>query len=169
MMVLAILAGSVSTAFAQDAAPGARAPAAPAPKMTYQEAKARILKRELPAFWIGDVKDLGQRLEKLKRGEVKTIAKSPGGRPIYLVGFGQLEKLEHNSNFNSAVGGRDLTAYMNKSLRTKPVIYFVGPVHGHEIEGLTGLMNLIEVMETGRDLRGKKQPELRSWAINAGC
>ena len=41
------------------------------------------------------------------------------------------------------------------------MVYFVGPVHGHEVEGLTGLMNLIEVMETGRDLRGRDQPELR--------
>ena len=44
------------------------------------------------------------------------------------------------------------------------MVYFVGPVHGHEVEGLTGLMNLIAVMETGRDLRGKEQPELRRLA-----
>jgi hypothetical protein len=155
-VVLAVLLGSASMALAQNAAP-----AAPAPKMTYQEAKSHILNRELPPFWIGDVKDLGQRLDKLQRGKVTTIAKSPGGRPIYLATFGELEKLERDSNFNSAVGGRDLTAYMNKSLRKKPVIYFIGPVHGHEVEGLTGLMNLIEVMETGHDLRGKDQPELR--------
>ncbi len=40
------------------------------------------------------------------------------------------------------------------------MVYFVGPVHGHEVEGLTGLVNLIEVMEHGRDLRGKPQPAL---------
>ncbi len=129
--------------------------------MTYEEAHARLLKRELPPFWVGDVKTVTQQVEKLTRGEVRTIAKSPGGRPIYLVSYGPLEKLERNSNFNSAVGGRDLTAYMNKSLRKKPVILFIGPVHGHEVEGLTGLMNLIAVMETGRDLRGQEQPELR--------
>ena len=157
--LLAIWVAAASAGIAQTTIPAATKP--PAPKMTYAEAKARLLKRELPAFWFGDVKDLGQRLEKLKRGEVRTIAKSPGGRPIYLVTYGQLEKLEHNSNFNSAVGGRDLTAYMNKSLRKKPVVFFIGPVHGHEVEGLTGVMNLIEVMETGHDLRGKNQPELR--------
>ena len=36
--------------------------------------------------------------------------------------------------------------------RKKPVVFFVGPVHGHEVEALTGLVNLIHIMETGRDL-----------------
>jgi len=138
--------------------------AALAQKMTYEEAKSRLPKRSLPAFWVGDVKDFGERLEKLARGEVRVIAKSPGGRPLYLVCYGRLEKVEHHANFNSAIGGRDPSAYMNKAARKKPVIYFVGPVHGQEVEGLTGLMNLIEVLETGRDRRGKQQPELRHLA-----
>ncbi len=37
----------------------------------------------------------------------------------------------------------------------------VGPVHGHEVEGLTGLINLISVMETGRDLSGAPREQLR--------
>jgi hypothetical protein len=53
---------------------------------------------------------------------------------------------------------------MDKDARKHPVIFFVGPVHGHEVEGLTGLVNLIEIMETGRDLRGKDQSQLRDLA-----
>ena len=158
MALLTIVVAAVNTAFGQNAA---TTPVAPAPRMTYEEAHARVLKRELPPFWVGDVKQVDRLVEKLKQGQVRTIAKSPGGRPIYVVSYGSLEKVERNSNFNSAVGGRDLTAYMNKSLRKKPVIFFIGPVHGHEVEGLTGLMNLIAVMDSGRDLRGKEQPELR--------
>ena len=149
---LALVVAAANAAFAREM------------RMTYAEAKARLPKPPAPAFWFGDVKKVDQQLEKLKRGEVRTIAKSPGGRPLYLVSYGQLEKVEHNANFNSAVGGRDLSAYMNKAARKKPVIYFIGPVHGHELEGLMGLMSLIEVMETGRDLRGKEQPELRRLA-----
>jgi hypothetical protein len=50
---------------------------------------------------------------------------------------------------------------MDKEARKKPVILFVGPVHGHEVEALTGLVNLIQIMETGKDLRGKNQERLR--------
>ncbi len=130
-------------------------------KMTYEEAKQRLQPRPLPEFWIGDVADLPARWEKLTVGKAQCIAESPGGRPLHLIAYGEHEEVAHRANFNSAVGGRELSAYMDKNARKRPVIYFIGPVHGHEVEGLTGLVNLIEVMETGRDLRGKDQSDLR--------
>ncbi|HIQ21824.1 MAG TPA: hypothetical protein EYH34_11400 [Planctomycetes bacterium] len=139
----------------------ATAAGAEKPKVTYDEARRRIPVRSLPAFWIGDVADLPGRWAKLTRAEVRRIAVSPGGRPLHLIAYGQKERCPRHANFNSAIGGRDPTAYMDKASRQKPVVYFVGPVHGHEVEGLTGLVSLIQVMETGRDLRGRAQPELR--------
>jgi len=152
-MLFIVLAALVRPAHAQEAPPNW--------KMTYAEAKARLPKPEPPPFWIGDIQDLRARLARLKRGDVRTIAISPGGRPIDRVAYGDKEAVERNANYNSAVGGRDATAYLDKAARRKPVLLFVGPVHGHELEGLAGLMSLIETMETGRDLRGKEQPELR--------
>ena len=133
--------------------------------MTYEQAVQRIPEREIPKFWIGDVKGLSGRFEKLTKGEVRAIAISPGGRSIHLVTYGQQEKLGHKANFNSAIGGREPAAYMDKAARKKPVILFVGPVHGAEVEALTGLVNLINVMETGEDLRGKQQTELRALGL----
>lgn len=131
-------------------------------KMTYQQAKRRLQARDLPQFWVGDVKDLPARWGKLKHGKVQVIAKSPGGRPLHVIAYGKRERVRHRANFNSAVGGRDPSAYMDKAARTKPVVYFVGPVHGQEVEGLTGLVNLIQLMETGRDLRDRDQSQLRN-------
>ena len=51
---------------------------------------------------------------------------------------------------------------MHKAGRQKPVVLFVGPVHGHEVEALTGLANFIRIMDTGRDLAGRDHFELRS-------
>jgi hypothetical protein len=130
-------------------------------KLTYEEAKARLPDQTLPDFWIGGIEGLGNRWEKLERGEVTRIATSPGGRPLHLITFGEREIVPHKANFNSAVGGKDLASYMDKRARRRPVVFFVGPVHGHEVEGLTGLVNLIEIMETGRDLRGQDQGALR--------
>jgi hypothetical protein len=129
--------------------------------MTYAQAKARIPGRPLPSFWIGDVKDLPQRFERLKRGQVTVVAVTPGGRPMHLVAYGSREDVAHHANFNSAIGAQEPAAYMDKAARKKPVIFFIGPVHGHEVEGLTGLVNLIHVMETGEDLLGRSQEKLR--------
>jgi hypothetical protein len=135
--------------------------ATPLDHMTYAQAKARIPERQLPAFWVGDVAGLPQRFERLKRGQMTVVALTPGGRPVHLVTYGDKENVAHRANFNSAIGGQDATAYLNKMARKKPVVFFIGPVHGQEVEGLTGLVNLIEIMETGKDLRGKDQEKLR--------
>jgi len=130
-------------------------------KMTYQEAQRRLQPRELPAFWVGSVEDLASRWAKLPAGQVRETTRSPGGRPLHLLSFGEREDVKHRANFNSAVGGREPAAYMDKAARGKPVVYLIGPVHGHEVEGLTGLVNLVQILQTGRDLRGKDQSALR--------
>ena len=135
---------------------------AAADTMTYDQAKTLFQPSDLPSFWVGDVAGLAQRLAKLEIGQVEQIAVSPGGRLLHLVTYGAKEEVPHRANFNSAIGGRDPASYMDKGARKRPVIYLVGPVHGHEVEGLTGLVNLIEIMETGRDLRGKDQSALQA-------
>ncbi len=130
--------------------------------MTLESARRRIPKRELPEFWVGDLDRLKQHLSTLKKAEVSTIAVTPGGRPMQLVTLGEPEAVAHKANFNSAIGGQDSAAYMDKTARKKPVIFFIGPVHGAEVESLTGLVNLINIMETGRDLAGRDQAELRA-------
>ncbi|MHC4243538.1 MAG: hypothetical protein ACYSU4_14125, partial [Planctomycetota bacterium] len=130
--------------------------------MTLEQARQRVPDREIPNFWVGDVGGLDARFEKLTVGRAETIARSPGGRPIHLVTYGRKEKVEYKANFNSAIGAREPQAYMNKAARKKPVVLFVGPVHGAEVEALTGLINFINVMETGKDLRGRNQRKLRA-------
>ena len=129
-------------------------------KLTLVEARSRIPKHEIPAFWLGESRGLTERWSGLVSGRVTTIALSPGGRPLHLISYGEIEALPQDANFNSAVGALDLSAYRNKAARQKPVLFLLGPVHGHEVEGLTGLGNFIQIMETGRDLRGKAQPRL---------
>ncbi len=130
-------------------------------RMTYAQAKARIPERQLPGFWVGGVNGLAARFDALRRGTVTVIAVTPGGRPVHLVAYGRREETTRLANYNSAIGGREPAAYMNKTARKKPVVLFIGPVHGHEVEALTGLANLIQIMETGKDLQGRDQTALR--------
>ncbi len=136
-------------------------------KMTLAEARSRIPQREIPDFWLGEFKGLSQRWDNLSLGKARIIALSPGGRPIYLISYGELESLPQDANFNSAVAAGQPSAYRDKAARQKPVLLFVGPVHGHEVEGLTGLGNLVQIMETGKDLRGRDQS--RILAVGRRC
>ncbi len=135
--------------------------------MTYEEAKQRIPQRELPDFWVGDLDALDARLQGVSRGQVTTLAVTPGGRLLPLVTYGPREESPHLANFNSAIGAREPSAYVDKSRRERPVVLLLGPVHGHETEGLTGLANLVAVLETGRDLRGREQATLQ--ALGGRC
>ncbi len=106
---------------------------------------------DIPAFWITDYPTLADAGR--PSGRVSTIAESPGGRALWLITYGEPEDTTSKANFNSAIGGREPKAYRDKASRRQPVIFFVGPVHGQETEGLVSLVNLIHVMETGRPAR----------------
>jgi hypothetical protein len=130
-------------------------------QMTLEQARQRIPRRELPEFWVTDPGTLADRWAKVERGEVSALAKSPGGRDLYLLAYGARERVRSEANFNAAIAAREPEAYMDKAARRKPVVLLLGPVHGQETEGLVSLVNLIEVLETGHDLRGRDWPELR--------
>lgn len=130
--------------------------------MTYDEAVRHLRGHTVPDFWPSRVEDIAARVESLEEGSARVIATSPGDRPVFLITYGGEEPEPRRANFNSALGSRDITAYRDDARRDMPVVLFVGPVHGQEVEGLVGLMNLIEVMETGRDLLGREQSGLRA-------
>ncbi|MCC5939433.1 MAG: hypothetical protein JJU34_19300 [Lunatimonas sp.] len=115
---------------------------------------------DIPAFYKGTLMDIEQAIAKLQRGKVAQIATSPGGLPVYAVYYGEKEDFKGQANYNSAVAAQNLAFYAQKAVDTKPVVYFIGPVHGQEAEGIVGLVNLLEIAETGKDLRGTAWPEL---------
>ena len=132
--------------------------------MTHDEAVERIPDRTLPPFWIGSRERLAEQLDAIDRGRIEELTTSPGGRPLHLVTYGQREAHDRRANFNSAVAARDPAAYAARDERERPVVFCIGPVHGHEVEGLTGLCNLLSILETGSDLRGVDRPTLRELA-----
>jgi hypothetical protein len=117
-----------------------------------------------PAFWPGDLTTIYARVKAYQKGPVRQIATSPGGRPVFVAEYNEKQPFISKANFNSAVGARDLTAYADKTYRTRPVVMILGPVHGEETSASTGCVNLLQVLETGKDLRGKRWPELTELA-----
>ncbi len=110
---------------------------------------------DIPEFFRSRLSDIDAGIHDLKKGKDVIIATSPGGLPVYAVYYGQKDDMHTQANYNSAVGAGNPAFYADKNETTKPVIFFLGPVHGQEVEGIAGLLNLIHVLETGSDFRGK--------------
>jgi len=115
---------------------------------------------ELPAFWKTRLEHMEEAVRTLKKGTMHILTQTPGGRNVYLVSFGDADDRGGSANGNSAVGGRDPFSFAQKDGTQKPVVFLLGPVHGQEVEGIAGLLNLLQVAETGRDLRSRQWEEL---------
>ena len=133
-------------------------------EMLLKKARKRIIQRQIPEFWVGNYEKYLNIINKLDKLEVQVLTSTPGEKPLHLIPYGKKEIIESKANYNSAVAAGKPDSYMKKGSREKPVICFLGPVHGHEVEGLTGLMNLINILETGADLRGKKRKKIKDLA-----
>jgi len=116
--------------------------------------------RDLPAFWKSRLEDIENEIKAASKGESRVIARSPGGLPIYAVSYGKKEDFHSQANYNSAVAAGNPAYYAQKARGTKPVVLFLGPVHGQEVENIVGLVNLMHVAETGKDFRGQEWPTL---------
>jgi hypothetical protein len=122
----------------------------------------RFPQAETPAFWKGRLADVEAAVAAVKRGRHRVIARSPGGRPVYLVTYGPRVAFQHEANYNSAAGAGDPGFYARKPAGAPPIVLLIGPPHGQEVENIVGLVNLIQVAETGKDWRGREWPRLRA-------
>ncbi len=117
---------------------------------------------DIPGFFKSRLTDIEEEVKSVKKGTVKVLTTSPGGLPVYAVYFGEKEDFHSLANYNSAVAAGNPVYYARKDSSTKPVIFLLGPVHGQEVEGIVGLVNLIHVIETGKDYRGKEWTSLKN-------
>jgi len=116
----------------------------------------------VPEWWTTRVEQVDACIEnEVSRGEVKVLATTPGGRPVYSVSYGEAEpELRGAANFNSALGARDPGAFFRREERKRPVLVVLGGVHGQEMENTAGTLSAVKLMETGVDISGRERPEL---------
>jgi hypothetical protein len=115
---------------------------------------------KLPDFWKSRLSDVEAAVQQVNKGKVRVLVKTPGRYDIYLVAYGDKEERHGTANYNSACGGTDPASYARKDGTQKPVVFLLGPVHGGEIEGIVGLVNLLHIVETGKDHRGREWKKL---------
>lgn len=114
----------------------------------------------IPVFWKTSLEEISDFLEdRVRKGRVEIIGTSAGGRPIRAVFYGNARGGKGTSTFSGSLGFRDVRAYRGPD-HDKTVYVGMSAVHGGEFEGIVGTVNLLSVLETGKDLRGKEWPEI---------
>ena len=115
---------------------------------------------KVPGFWKSRVSDVNDVMESVRKGQVKVETVSPGGRAVYSVIYGDFDPYERTANFGSAALSYSPEAFARRGSDAKPVLMVLTGVHGQEMETIVGALNLIRIMETGSDFRGRAWPEI---------
>ena len=119
---------------------------------------------QIPVYWKTRLDQVEETLALVKKGRVTKPAVSAGGRPIYQVEYGKSNLPKGTANCSSALGGKDIKAFANKTgADYNPTIFLCGCIHGGEFEGTSALLNLIKMIETGTDYAGNTNEELLSF------
>ena len=120
---------------------------------------------ERPEFWKTRLDEVKTVMDTVRKGTVKVAAKSAGGRDVYLVEYGEKQNFGGTANYSSAMGAGSIKYYADKKGK-KPVIYIIGAEHGDELEGTVAILNMIRMIETGKDFKGETIPYLRDCIEN---
>lgn len=128
---------------------------------TYQIPQAYLEPpKEIPDFWISEIDQVTAFLyNTVKKGKIEIIGKSVSGRPIRAVTYGTPRGEKGTSTYSGSLGFGNISSYIGPDYNKK-VYMSTAAVHGGEFEGIVGMVNLISVIETGKDLRGREWPEV---------
>jgi hypothetical protein len=118
--------------------------------------------RKAPAWWLSQPREIESLLRSLRGVEVFELGRSAGGRPILAAAWGEREDLPGRTSVSlaSAIAGGDSQAFYGKGQRRRQGFLFLGAAHGTEIEGTVAAINFLNVVVTGKDLRGKPWPRM---------
>jgi hypothetical protein len=117
----------------------------------------------IPSWWVSSYDEVTKfLLNNVHKGKVEIIGTTAGGRPIRAVFYGKAREGKGTTTFSGSLGFGDVRAYRGPD-HDKKVYMGMAAVHGGEFEGIVGMINLISVIETGKDLRGRSWPEVNDW------
>ncbi|MGE4563244.1 MAG: M14 family zinc carboxypeptidase [Victivallaceae bacterium] len=112
-----------------------------------------------PSWWQVRPAEITEACRNVKRGRAEVIATAPLGYPVYALFYGECPPAAGTANWSAGSASDDPDAYLGKAPRKQTVVWVSG-FHGAEAEGVAAAMNLIHLLETGRDLRGKSRDSL---------
>jgi hypothetical protein len=112
---------------------------------------------ERPAWWQVRCDEIEAGIKKVRKGKVEEIAKSALGMPVWAVSYGYERAKAGTGTWAIGSNSRNMASYRTSESGPQVVMLVCG-VHGAEAEAVAGAMNLLSLLETGADLRGKARP-----------
>ena len=122
----------------------------------------------IPEFWVSTYAEVERFLDgRVRKGTVREIGRGAGGRPIRAVVYGRPRADKGTTTFSGSLGYGDVRSWLGPDYARK-VYLGMASVHGGEFEGIVGIVNLLAVLETGADLRGRTWPGITAAAAALG-
>lgn len=117
---------------------------------------------DAPDWWVSSSERAKKLLNSLNDVDVFELGKSAGGRSIIGGAIGEKEDVpgRTSSSLCSAISGGSTAAFYGEKRRERQTFLFVGAAHGTEFEGSVAALNMLNVIATGKDLRGKSWPRM---------
>ena len=112
-----------------------------------------------PAWWRVRVNEIESFCGAIKNGKCTVEARTPWDLPVFQVVYNDYPDSSNIVNWMSVVSTRTPDLFGNKEGSPQTVM-ISGGIHGAEIEGVILVLNLISLLETGVDLRGKPNDRL---------
>ena len=113
-----------------------------------------------PDFWKVRPDEIAERCRTVTRGRSEVIARTPLGHPVYAVFYGDFSEPPPQTNWSAGASSTTWRNFVGDRKDGKQTFLFVAGVHGAEAETVAGAMNVIQLLETGRDYRRKADPVL---------
>ncbi|MBR7104316.1 MAG: hypothetical protein IKC65_05185 [Lentisphaeria bacterium] len=114
---------------------------------------------ERPSWWLVRPEEIKNICQNTVKGKCSCEALTPAGLEVFQVVYNDYEHTGNKLNWISAVGCPHPEIFGRKGDQPQTVL-LCGGIHGCEAEGTVLLLNLISLLETGLDLRGKERPRL---------
>ncbi len=114
-----------------------------------------------PDFWKvrpAEIVEVCARATKCSRKEI--ICHTPLGHPVYALFYGEFNDPPPQSNWSAGASSRTYRSYYGDRTDGKQTFLFLAGIHGAEAECVAAAVNLIQMLETGKDYRGKSDPVL---------
>ena len=115
-----------------------------------------IVLEERPDWWKVRLPEIAEELSKVKKGRVETILPEKDIRAVF---YQEKDFPAPEDRWTAAASSADPNSYKTSGYDPQCIMMIAG-VHGAEAEGVITILNLVSLLETGKDLRGKERPVL---------
>ena len=118
-----------------------------------------------PEFWKVRPSQVIDLCENVKVGKTEIIARTPAGQPVYAYFYGEFNEPAPQTNWSAGNSSSAISAYLGEQQHPQTIMLLAG-VHGGEPEGVAAAMNMIQMLETGKDFRGQTDSTFLDLASN---